>query len=145
MLIVLTPLIGALSNSIGRRPLLLASYGMLLLCVYPLFVWLQAERTLLALTVAQTAFCVILSGLFGALSTALAEQDFPTHVRTVGLAIAYNVAVMIFGGFAPFIVAWLIDYLATPIAPAFYLIFGATVGLMGVAGLHERRNKSGLE
>ena len=36
-----------------------------------------------------------------------------------GSAIAYNVAVMIFGGFAPFIVAWLIDYLATPIAPAF--------------------------
>jgi MFS family permease len=140
LLIVLTPLIGALSDAIGRRPLLLASYGMLLLCVYPLFVWLQAERTLLALTVAQTAFCVILSGLFGALSTALAEQ-FPTHVRTVGLAIAYNVAVMIFGGFAPFIVAWLIDYLATPIAPAFYLIFGAVVGLMGVAGLHERRDE----
>ncbi len=144
LLIVLTPLIGALSDAIGRRPLLLASYGMLLLCVYPLFVWLQAERTLLALTAAQTAFCVILSGLFGALSTALAEQ-FPTHVRTVGLAIAYNVAVMIFGGFAPFIVAWLIDYLATPIAPAFYLIFGATVGLMGVAGLHERRDAPGLE
>lgn len=140
LLIVLTPLIGALSDAIGRRPLLLASYGMLLLCVYPLFVWLQAERTLLALTVAQTAFCVILSGLFGALSTALAEQ-FPTHVRTVGLAIAYNVAVMIFGGFAPFIAAWLIDYLATPIAPAFYLIFGAVVGLMGVAGLHERRDE----
>jgi len=144
LLIVLTPLIGALSDAIGRRPLLLASYGMLLLCVYPLFVWLQAERTLLALTAAQTAFCVILSGLFGALSTALAEQ-FPTHVRTVGLAIAYNVAVMIFGGFAPFIVAWLIDYLATPIAPAFYLIFGAVVGLMGVAGLHERRHEPGLE
>lgn len=140
LLIVLTPLIGALSDAIGRRPLLLASYGMLLLCVYPLFIWLQAERTLLALTVAQTAFCVILSGLFGALSTALAEQ-FPTHVRTVGLAIAYNVAVMIFGGFAPFIVAWLIDYLATPIAPAFYLMFGAVVGLMGVAGLHERRDE----
>ncbi|PPD23150.1 MAG: MFS transporter, partial [Methylocystis sp.] len=140
LLIVLTPFVGALSDAIGRRPLLLASYAMLLLCVYPLFVWLQAERTLLALTVAQTAFCVILSGLFGALSTALAEQ-FPTHVRTVGLAIAYNVAVMIFGGFAPFIVAWLIDYLATPIAPAFYLIFGAVVGLMGVAGLHERRDE----
>ncbi|AZG76056.1 MFS transporter [Methylocystis rosea] len=140
LLIVLTPLIGALSDAIGRRPLLLASYGMLLLCVYPLFIWLQAERTLLALTVAQTAFCAILSGLFGALSTALAEQ-FPTHVRTVGLAIAYNVAVMIFGGFAPFIVAWLIDYLATPIAPAFYLMFGAVVGLMGVAGLHERRHE----
>ncbi|MGD9656796.1 MAG: MFS transporter, partial [Methylocystis sp.] len=81
---------------------------------------------------------IALSGLFGARSTALAEQ-FPTHIRTSGLAIAYNVAVMIFGGFAPFIVAWLIRFLATPVAPAFYLMFGAVVGLIGVGGLRERR------
>ena len=92
---------------------------------------------------AQIVFCVILSGLFGALSTALAEQ-FPTHIRTAGLAIAYNVAVMIFGGFAPFVVAWLIGALATPVAPAFYLMFGAVVGLLGVAGLRERHNAQGL-
>lgn len=144
LLIALTPLIGAFSDRFGRRPLLLASYGLLLLCVYPLFVWMQAERSLLALAVAQTAFCVILSGLFGALSTALAEQ-FPTHIRTAGLAIAYNVAVMIFGGFAPFIVSWLIGVLATPVAPAFYLMFGAAVGLLGVAGLRERHNAPGLD
>ncbi|HEY8212681.1 MAG TPA: MFS transporter, partial [Methylocystis sp.] len=144
LLITLTPLIGAFSDRFGRRPLLVASYGLLLLCVYPLFVWMQAERSLLALAVAQTAFCVILSGLFGALSTALAEQ-FPTHIRTAGLAIAYNVAVMIFGGFAPFIVSWLIEFLSTPVAPAFYLMFGAAVGLLGVAGLRERHNAPGLD
>ncbi|MGD9542789.1 MAG: MFS transporter [Methylocystis sp.] len=141
VLIALTPLIGAVSDAFGRRPLLVASNVLLLLCVYPLFVWLQTERSLLALIVAQTVFCVILSGLFGALSTALAEQ-FPTHVRTAGLAIAYNVAVMIFGGFAPFIVAWLISFLATPVAPAFYLMFGAVVGLLGVAGLRERHKEA---
>ena len=144
LLIALTPLIGAFSDKIGRRPLLFASYILLLLCVYPSFVWLQAERTLTALAVTQTLFCVILSGLFGAMSTALAEQ-FPTHVRTSGLAIAYNIAVMMFGGFAPFIVAWLIRFLATPLAPAFYLMFGAVVGLLGVAGLRERHGEPGFE
>lgn len=143
LLIALTPLIGACSDKLGRRPLLLASYGLLLLCVYPLFAWLQVAPSLAKLTIAQTAFCIILSGLFGALSTALAEQ-FPTHIRTSGLAMAYNIAVMIFGGFAPFVVAWLIRFLATPVAPAYYLMFGAVVGLIGVAALHERRKEAPL-
>lgn len=144
LVILLTPAIGALSDAIGRRPLILASNALLLLSVYPLFMWLQAEKSITALAAAQTAFCVILLGLFGALSTALAEQ-FPTHVRSSGLAIAYNLAVMTFGGFAPFIVAWLIHFLATPIAPAYYLMFGAVVGLLGAAGLRERHKALELE
>ncbi|MGJ0452887.1 MAG: MFS transporter [Methylocystis sp.] len=144
LLMALTPLMGVFSDVVGRRPLLLASNGLLLLCAYPLYVWLQAERSVLALALAQIAFCVMMSGICGAFSTALAEQ-FPTHMRSAGLAIPYNLAVMIFGGFAPFIVAWLIGFFDTPVAPAFYLIFGAGAGLLGVAGLHERHRESDLE
>jgi len=144
LLIALTPLMGVVSDLVGRRPLLLASNGLLLLCAYPVYVWLQAERSASALALAQMAFCVMMSGICGAFSTALAEQ-FPTHMRSAGLAIAYNVAVMLFGGFAPFIVAWLIGFFNTPVAPAFYLIFGAGVGLLGAAGLHERHREPELE
>jgi len=142
-LIMLTPLMGALSDRIGRRPLLFASNFLFFVCVYPLFAWLQAERTEAALTVAQTVFCVILSGVQGVLSTALAEQ-FPTRIRSTGLAVAYNLAVMIFGGFAPFIVTWLIGALATPVAPAFYLMFGAFSGMLALIWLKEG-GKSALE
>jgi hypothetical protein len=39
--------------------------------------------------------------------------------------------VMLFGGFAQFIVTWLIHVTASPLAPVFYVIFGAAVGLLG--------------
>jgi len=68
---------------------------------------------------------------FGPISTALAEQ-FPVHTRSTGLALAYNFAVMLFGGFAQLIVTWLIRVTGNPLAPAFYVMFGAVVGTAGV-------------
>jgi len=66
----------------------------------------------------------------------LAEQ-FPTRVRSTALAISYNIAVMLFGGFAQFFVTWLIEATRTPIAPAYYLMFGAAVGLLAALFLRE--------
>ena len=54
------------------------------------------------------------------------------HTRSTGLALAYNFAVMLFGGFAQLIVTWLISVTGTPLAPAFYVMFGAVVGTIGV-------------
>jgi MFS transporter, MHS family, proline/betaine transporter len=45
---------------------------------------------------------------------------------------------MLFGGFAQFFVTWLIQATGTPIAPAYYLMFGAAVGLLAVLFLKER-------
>jgi MFS transporter, MHS family, proline/betaine transporter len=61
-----------------------------------------------------------------------------TRVRSTALAIAYNIAVMMFGGFAQFFVTWLIQATGTPIAPAYYLMFGAAVGLLAALFLKER-------
>lgn len=76
--------------------------------------------------------------LFGPLSTVLAEQ-LPAAVRSTGMAIAYNFAVTLFGGFAPFIVTWLIRETASPSAPAFYIMFGAAAGIAGTLLLREVR------
>jgi MFS transporter, MHS family, proline/betaine transporter len=73
----------------------------------------------------------------GPISTALAEQ-FQANVRSTGLRIAYNMAVMLFGGFAPFFVTWLIQTTGLPVAPAFYVMFGAAVGLLASLLLRER-------
>jgi MHS family proline/betaine transporter-like MFS transporter len=81
--------------------------------------------------------CCLIGAFAGPMSTALAEQ-FPANVRSTGLGFAYNLAVMLFGGFAPFFVTWLIQTTGLPVAPAFYVMFGAVIGLLASLLLRER-------
>ena len=65
-------------------------------------------------------------------------------MRSTGLGTAYNVAVMVFGGFAPFFVTWLIQVTGLPVAPAFYVMFGAAAGLLASLFLKERARDADL-
>jgi MHS family proline/betaine transporter-like MFS transporter len=49
---------------------------------------------------------------------------------------------MVFGGFAPFFVTWLIATTGSPVAPAFYVMFGAAVGLLAALFLKERAGEA---
>ncbi|CAM8635000.1 ProP Permeases of the major facilitator superfamily [Oxalobacteraceae bacterium] len=132
-----TPFFGILSDRIGRRPVLMLACGLYFVLPYPLFSWLQADPGLFRLAVMQVILCSAVAVGFGAISTALAEQ-FPVRMRSTGLALAYNFAVMLFGGFAQLIVTWLIKATGTPMAPAYYVMFGAVVGLSAAYFLTER-------
>lgn len=61
----------------------------------------------------------------------------PAGGRSTGISVAYNVAVMVFGGFAPLIVTWLTRVLGTPVAPAFYVVFACVLALLGTYCMHE--------
>src|SRR5262249_18871696 len=136
-MIVLIPMFGALSDHIGRKPIMIGALILSLAVTYPLFSWMYRYPSFFSLLGTQIALCSLLGAFFGPISTALAEQ-FPTQVRTTGLGTAYNVAVMIFGGFAPFFVTWLIQATGIPVAPAFYVMFGAAAGLLGSLLLQDR-------
>jgi hypothetical protein len=74
----------------------------------------------------------------------VAEQ-FVARSRSTGLGIAYNLAVMIFGGFAQFFVTWLIEATRSPIAPSFYVMFGAAIGIVATFFLVDRAWDARLE
>lgn len=137
-LTVLIPLFGVLSDRIGRRTVLMMAALLYLLLTYPLMDWLLAEPSLMRLATMQIVLCSAIAVGFGAISTALAEQ-FPVRQRSTGLALAYNVAVMIFGGFAQLIVTWLIKETGSLLAPSFYVMFGASVGLLSAWFITDRR------
>jgi MFS transporter, MHS family, proline/betaine transporter len=135
--VVLIPICGVLSDFIGRKPVMITALVLDLLVTYPLFSWVSTSPSFGALLTMQIILCGLFGVFNGPISTALAEQ-FPTRVRSTALAIAYNIAVMLFGGFAQFFVTWLIQATGTPIAPAYYLMFGAAVGLLAALFLKER-------
>ena len=110
--VVLVPLFGALSDHIGRKPVLIGTLIAYLALAYPLFSLLQENRTFGSLLLTQMLLSGLLAAYVGPLSTALAEQ-FPARIRSAALAIGYDVPVMLFGGFAQFLVTWLIRLLAS--------------------------------
>ncbi|VFT48487.1 MFS transporter [Pseudomonas aeruginosa] len=121
LMTLVIPLAGGLSDRVGRRPVLLVATLAFMLMVYPLFAWVAAAPSLGRLLLMQLLLCTAIGGFFGPAPTAVAEQ-FPVRVRSTGLAVAYNLAVMLFGGFAPFIVTWLTEVGGSPVAPAFYVL-----------------------
>ena len=135
--VALIPICGVLSDFVGRKPVMITALVLDLLVTYPLFSWVSASPSFGALLTMQIILCGLFGVFNGPISTALAEQ-FPTRVRSTALAIAYNIAVMLFGGFAQFFVTWLIQATGSPIAPAYYLMFGAAVGLLAASFLKER-------
>ncbi len=137
------PLCGMLSDRIGRRPVLMTATVAYFLLLYPMFDWIQAGPSLARLAIMQAVLCSLVGVFLGPISTAIAEQ-FPTGVRSTGLAIGYNFAVMLFGGFAQFIVTWLIRETGSPLAPAYYVMFGAVVGFIASIFLVERHRDEHL-
>lgn len=127
---------GFISDRIGRRPALLFSCLVFLLLSYPL-VWLMLHVHSIFLGIAVQVILSANCGLFiGSMTTALVEM-FPSRRRLTGLNTAYNLASMVFGGFAPFIATGLISLTGQAIAVTYYVILGALVSLPAVLMFRE--------
>jgi MFS transporter, MHS family, proline/betaine transporter len=98
---------------------------------YPMFAYVLAApgfgRLFLAQLVVLTVF-----GLLQGSGPGLLAGLFPVSVRSTGMAIAYNVGVTVFGGFAPLTVTWLIATTGSKLMPAFYIIAAATLSMVVV-------------
>jgi MFS transporter, MHS family, proline/betaine transporter len=126
--VLLLPLMGWLSDRVGRRPLLITSCIGYAILGYPFF--LMASSGNIGLAVLAQLLMVLLYVPYAGACPAFYAEIFPTRVRYTALSIGYNIAVAIFGGFAPFIATLLVRATDNNHAPAFYVITAAIVTLV---------------
>lgn len=133
--IVLIPPLGALSDRIGRKPLLISGAVSFAVLAYPLFLLLNT-RSLPAAIAAHAGLSAIES-VFVAASLAAGAELFATRVRSSGYSIGYNLSVAVFGGTAPYVATWLVAHTGNDIAPAYYVIAAAVISLLTVLTMRE--------
>jgi MHS family proline/betaine transporter-like MFS transporter len=136
ILMVLVPMFGALSDRIGRKPLLVGSAAGIAVLAYPLISVLAKFPGVGTLMTVQAIMAVLIAAFTGPAPAALGEL-YPTHVRSTGMSLAYNGAVTIFGGFAPFIATWLIATTGNALAPAYYVVAAAVASLVALLFMKE--------
>jgi MHS family proline/betaine transporter-like MFS transporter len=139
--IALTPPMGALSDRIGRKPMVATTAVGFLLLSYPMFAWLTTAPSLVALATVQFV-AAILMAIFSGPGPALLCELFPLAVRTTGLSVGYNLVTAIFGGFAPFIGTWLVRETGQKVAPAYYVMVCAAVSLVAILCVRERSREA---
>jgi MFS family permease len=123
------PVMGALSDRIGRRPLLVVFTSLMLVTAYPVMLWLVREPSLSRLLAVELWLSFIFGSYNGAMVVFLTEI-MPVSVRTSGFALAYSLATAIFGGFTPAISTYLIHVTGNRAIPGVWLSFAAGCGLV---------------
>jgi len=140
LLAILIPFSGALSDRIGRRPLLIAACAIFVIGIVPAFKFIVAVPEFWAVMVNQLFWAIPLSFYSGAGPAAIAEI-FPTKVRYVALSTGYGTAVAIFGGFANWFANKLIAVTGDPISPSYYVIAAAIASLITMIAIKETYDK----
>ncbi|WP_039784875.1 MFS transporter [Herbaspirillum huttiense] len=123
-----SPLVGAMSDKIGRTPFMITSSALYIVLTYPMFVFLTNSPGFLQLLLLQTVIGVLMTMYFASMPALLADI-FPVATRGTGMSLAYNIAVTIFGGFAGLIITWLIDFTGNKLSVSYFVIFGAVLSL----------------
>ena len=132
------PVSGALSDRIGRRPILIACTVLSLLTAYPALSWLVSEPSFTRLLMVELWLSFIFGAYNGAMVVYLTEI-MPAEVRTAGFSLAYSLATALFGGFTPAISTYLIHVPGNRAMAGVWLGFAAACGLAAtlVAGRRQ--------
>lgn len=121
---LLSPVMGALSDRIGRIRIMLTTSVLMGALIYPMFALLQSHPTIGWLLLLQGTAGIFKAAYSGPMP-ALMSEIFPTQVRSTGLSIGYSIGVTIFGGFAPTIVETFIHVTGDKLAPSYYVLIAA--------------------
>ncbi|AVS84629.1 MFS transporter [Paracidovorax avenae] len=131
------PVMGALSDRVGRKPLLVAFTVLTIFTAYPALKWLVASPDFARMLEVELWLSFLYASYNGAMVVALTEV-MPVDVRTVGFSLAYSLATAVFGGFTPAVATGLIEWSGDKAAPGWWMTAAAVCGLLATLRLYRR-------
>lgn len=123
------PVMGAVSDRVGRRPILLVFTVLMFISAYPALSWLVTSPSFTRLLAVELWLSFIYGSYNGAMVVALTEI-VPLHVRTAGFSVAYSLATALFGGFTPAVSTYLIHATGNRAVAGVWLMFAAACGFV---------------
>jgi MFS transporter, MHS family, proline/betaine transporter len=137
VLTFLTPIAGMISDKVGRTTHMITVNLLLLVSIYPAFLFLTKNPTPAVIVVAVFWLATLKSLYYGPLA-ALMSELFPAATRGTGLGLSYNIGVTLFGGMGPVIMAWLGGIaLVGELAPGYYLTLVCIVSLLALVTIRR--------
>ena len=133
--ILVTPLIGALTDRIGRKPVLLG------LCLsgaaLPITMFSLMASTARGEALAGAVILALLAGAVSAVGAVATAEQFPGEGRITGLALGATMATAIFGGLTPYGAQWLVEHTGWATAPGIMIAFVALCVAPVLLRMHE--------
>ncbi len=119
---------GALSDRMGRRPMMIWPRALLILLIWPAFALMVKNHDAVTL-LSASAVLAGLGAICGGGALVAITESLRKDIRSVGMATIYATSVALFGGSTQPIIAWLIHATGNPMAPAWYMIVANVIGL----------------
>jgi proline/betaine transport protein TphA len=142
LLTLLIPIMGLLSDYVGRKPIFLGGLISLFLLVFPFF-WLLLSGSWWKALASELLLSIVLAPINATVPTIIAEI-FPTGIRATGTSIGYNIGQAVFGGTIPLFALTLIEITGNKLAPAWYVFIWTIFVLVATRFLQESYQKKNL-
>jgi MFS transporter, MHS family, proline/betaine transporter len=139
VMIVVSPVFGILTDELkSRKPLVVIAHLGIFALIYPFF-WAVNQYQSLAVMLPGVALLIgfLMAGCAPAFLMLL--EAFPANARVTGMGLVYAICVTIFGGFAQFIVTWLLHATSNPLAPALYMMAASAISLAATLAFPSRK------
>jgi MHS family citrate/tricarballylate:H+ symporter-like MFS transporter len=130
------PVGGAVSDRIGRKPVLLTIAVLSLVTAYPALHWLVSDPSFAKLLAVEMMFSFYFGVYSGTMLGALVEI-VPAHVRTTCFSLAFALAAALFGTFTPFASKWLSETTHDKASPGYWLMFAAALGIVAALTVYR--------
>ncbi|MFT6835352.1 MAG: MHS family proline/betaine transporter-like MFS transporter, partial [Francisellaceae bacterium] len=137
------PLWGALSDKIGRKPILFSSILLIGLFIYPAYIVLSWGN-LIGIIIVYSILMLMISACTATFVVAINEA-FPTHLRYSGVAFGYNIGNAALGGTVLYVSQMLVDGTGSFLAPAIYVALLSIILLFVVGKMKETKDMDLLD